>query len=302
LKIEEQGIVFEKDYRKLRALFHGSIMLYLKKESVQIIMANLITIGRCVGVGNENSRLREELHAPVLTIVNLLLRDMGFDGKLDENVIQELEKAEDDFFPRLFMQAIKEALDNVLVNHSDYCLLNRGEYVREKDGEYIIFSFINDHPHGCKIMIGPFNNEADAEIIFTLYVPRYIQIAVPQVSANNGDVNSYIDICVENREMPLSVSVPLKDSCLIELQQEDCYNDYIPSFSFNDPDSLAPYRRNYAEVAFAIGQRAKYIFLNAHISLEGMYLYEYIKRLEKIDPFAIYPATPWELNEDGDLV
>ena len=148
LKIEDQGILFEKDYRKLRDLFHGSIMLYLKKESVQIIMANLIAIGRYVGIGNENSRLREELRAPALTIVNILLRDMGFEGKLDETVIKELEKAEDDIFPHLFKQAIKETLDNVLVNQSDYCLLNRGEYVHEKGGEYIIFSIINDHPHG----------------------------------------------------------------------------------------------------------------------------------------------------------
>jgi hypothetical protein len=183
LKIEEQRIVFEKDYRKLRALFHGSIMLYLKKESVRIIMANLITIGRYVGIGNENSRLCEELRAPVLTIINLLLRDMGFDGKLNKNVIQELEKAEDDFFPRLFMQAIKEALDNFLVNHSDYCLLNRGENMYGKKTANI-FSFINDHPHGCKIMIGPFNNEAGVEIIlhcifrviFKLRFRRFLQI------------------------------------------------------------------------------------------------------------------------------
>jgi hypothetical protein len=302
LKVEKQGIVLEKNYRKLRDLFHGSIMLYLKKESVQIIMANLIAIGRCVGIGNENSKLSEELRAPVFSIVNILLRDMGLDGKLDEEVYRELEEAEDDIFPMLFKQAVKEAVDNVLFYQNDYCLLKRGEYEQRKDGEYIIYYFNNDHPYGCKIMIGPFNSEEGEEILFILYVPRYIQVAFPQVFANNGDVNSFIDICVEEREMPLSVSVPLNDSCLIELEQEDCYNDYIPSFSFNDPDSLAPYRRNYAEIAFAIGQRVKYIFLHAAISLEGMYLHEYIERLEKIDPFAIYPATPWELNEDGDLV
>jgi hypothetical protein len=302
LKIEEKGIVFEKNYRKLRDLFHGSIMLYLKKDSVQIIMANLIIIGRCVGMGNENSRLREELRTPVFAIVNILLRDIGFDGKLDEEAYQELEKAEDDIFPMLFKQAIKEALDNVLFHQSDYCLFKRGEYVRGKNGEYIIFFFNNDHPRGCKIIIGPFNNIEGEEILFTLYVPRYIQIAVPQVSVNKRDVNSYIDICIDEREMPLSISEPLKDSCLIELEQEDCYNDFIPSFSFNNPDSIAPYRHNYSEIAFAIGQRAKYIYLHAHIPLGAMHLYQYIEQLENIDPFAIYPATPWELNEDGDLV
>jgi hypothetical protein len=33
-----------------------------------------------------------------------------------------------------------------------------------------------------------------------------------------------------------------------------------------------------------------------------MYLYEYIARLEKIDPFSIYPEIPWELTESGDIV
>jgi hypothetical protein len=301
LKIEEQGIVFESDYRKLCTLFKGQIMLYMEKEYARSITANILTIGSYVGLGIENSQLREELRTPVIEIINMLMKDMGLGLELDTTIIEELERKENEFFPRLFRQAIKEALDNVLVNHSDYCLLNRGEYVQKKDGEYIVFSFINDHPHGCRIMIGPFTNEADTDIIFQLYVPRYIQIAVPELDANT-ETSSFVDVYVENREMPLSVSMPLRDSCLIELEQEDCYNDYIPSFSFDDPSSLAPYRSNYAEAAFALSQRAKYIFLHARIPLEGMHLYEYITRLKKIDPFAIYPSNPWELTEDGDIV
>jgi hypothetical protein len=309
LKIEEQGIVLEMDYRKLRSLFQGQLMLYLDKEPVKKIAASLINIGRCVGLGNENSRLREELRTPVIEIVNVLMRDMGLGGELDEALIEELEKAEDEFFPRLFRQALKEALDNVLVNYSDYCVLNRGEYVQARDGEYIVYPFINNHPRGCKVMIGPFtaangaSDKTDDDILFALYVPRYVPMAVPQLAANldTSEMGNFVGLYVENREMPLSLSRPLKDSCLIELEQEDCYNDYIPSFSFDDRDS-APFRRNYAEIAFALGQRAKYVFLHAHVPLEGMHLYEYIARLERIDPFAIYPGLPWELAESGDLV
>jgi tetratricopeptide (TPR) repeat protein len=54
--------------------------------------------------------------------------------------------------------------------------------------------------------------------------------------------------------MSLSVSVPLKDSCLIELQQEDCYNDFISSFSFNDLDSLSEARLRRAEAYLMKGQ------------------------------------------------
>jgi hypothetical protein len=100
--------------------------------------------------------------------------------------------------------------------------------------------------------------------------------------------------------MPLSISRPLQDSCLIELQQEDSYKGYISSFSFG-MSSSAPYRCNYAEIAFVLGQRVKDIFLHAAISLEAMHLYEYITRLEKIDPFSIYPSDPWKLTEDGDI-
>jgi hypothetical protein len=132
-------------------------------------------------------------------------------------------------------------------------------------------------------MVGPFTDEADTEILFLLYVPRYIQMAVPELAANNGEPGSLVDINIENREMPLSVSRPLKDSCLIELEQEDCYNGYIPSFALCPNAGIAPYRRNYAEIAFALDQRAKYIFLHACISLEAMHLYTYIEKLEEID-------------------
>jgi hypothetical protein len=173
LKIEGQGIVFEKDYRELRDLYRGLILPYLKDAGR--ITGSLTAIGRCVGIGSENSRLQEELRKPVIEIINILMENLGLEDRLEETVIKELDKAEDEIFPRLFRQAIKEALDNVLVNHSDYCLLNRGDFVQERDGEYIVFSFINNHPNGCKILIGPFSDEADAEILFLLYVPRSIR-------------------------------------------------------------------------------------------------------------------------------
>jgi hypothetical protein len=303
LKIEKGGIVLDEDYRKLRSLFQGRLMPHLKEESADAVATNLTAVGRCVGLGSENLRLCEELRKPVIDTVNILMENLGFGGKLDEKVINKLEKAEDEFFPRLFRQAVKEAFDNVLVKYSDHELFTRGEYVREKDGEYIIFPLINVHPVGCKIMIGPFS-KTGTEILFKLYVPRYIQMKVPQLALNwhEGEISGCPDICVEGREMPLSVSRPLGDSCLIELEQEDCYNGYIPSFRFDFPDSLAPYRRNYAETAFALGQRVKYIFLHARVSLEGMHIYEYIARLKNIDPFGLYPDTTWTLSEDGDMV
>ncbi|MDR0314128.1 MAG: hypothetical protein LBI14_11100 [Treponema sp.] len=120
LRIEDRGIVSERDYRRLRSLFQGQIMLHLKNGFVKIIAADLISIGRCVGLGNENSRLGEELRTPVIEIVSILMENLGFGGKLDETVFAGLEKAEDEIYPRLFRQSVKEALDNVLVIQSDY--------------------------------------------------------------------------------------------------------------------------------------------------------------------------------------
>ncbi|MDR0321162.1 MAG: hypothetical protein LBI28_06640 [Treponema sp.] len=299
LRIEEQGIVFEKDYRELRALFQGQIMIYLKKELAKVIADNLTAIGGFVGIGSENSRLREEVRTPVLAIINILMDNMGFGKKLDETFIEEMEKAEDEFFPRLFRQAIKEALDNVLVNQSDYCLFNRGEYVQEKDGEYIEFPFINHHPFGCKVMIGPFTNKVDTKILFQLYVPHYITRSPLFKPENELDWDNFVLIGIDNRELPLSVSIPLKDSYLIELELEDSYNDYISSFSLDDRNSVAPYRRNYAEVAFALGQRAKYIFLHAIVAQELMRLYDYIAKLRGLDD----TYNSWEeLDENGDII
>jgi hypothetical protein len=103
--------------------------------------------------------------------------------------------------------------------------------------------------------------------------------------------------------MPLSVTMPLEDSCLIELEQEDCFNGYIFSFSFDNRVSLDGYRHNYADVAFAIGQRAKYFFSKAIISLDGTPLHKYIEKLQKIEPFRIYPHFPAVLDEkSGEFV
>jgi hypothetical protein len=326
LEIEDQGLVSENHYRELRALFQGQIMPYMKKENAEVIAENLIAVGRCVGVGNENSRLHEELRVPVLEIVNILMRNMGFGEEPDETIIEDLEKAEDEFFPRIFRQAVKEALDNVLVNHSDYCLLNRGEYERKEDGEYIVFHFLDKCPYGCKIMIGPFTDKPDAKILFRLCVPRYVhkidEIFVDVLErecryrtpgkdrsmtflfTDNAEWGNFIPLVINHREMPLSVSNPLEDSCLIELEQEDCYNGRILSFSFDDRDSFAPYRRNYVEVAFALGQRVKYIFLHARIPFEPFFLLpEYIADLQKIEPGDYQPDYEWKLDEkSGEFV
>jgi hypothetical protein len=299
LKIEEKGLVSEKAYRRLVALFREQIMLYLNKKNANIIAANLIAIGRCVGVGNKESRLKKELRTPIKKIINNLMQNMGFGGKQDGTVIEKLEKAEDDFFPNLFRQAIKEALDNVLVKYNDYGQLNRGEYVREKDGEYIVFPFINNHPRGCKIKIGPFTNKADTDIHFELFVPRFIQKELYQIRDKSW-LSSNKMIIIEGGEWPLNVSRPLVDSLLIELEQEDCYNAYIHSFSFDDWNSLAPFRRNYTEVAFALGQRVKYFFIHAFVPTEMMFLHEYIAELESSEPISL--GRPWKLDDNGDVV
>jgi hypothetical protein len=295
-EIWEKAEITAKKYRKMTKLFYHKIMLYLPKKSMEIISTNLLDLGDCIG--KEKKEIYSKLADCTFSIINELVMNIGLGGKVDKDVHSRMEEK---IYQLLFKPIVKEALDNVLVNYSDYCLLNRGEYEKREDGEYLAFPFINNHPCGCKIMIGPFTSKPNTDILFQLYVPRYIPIAVPDLSVTNGEINSYVDLNVEEREMPLSVSRPLKDSHLIELEQEDCYNDYIPSFSFNDRNS-SPYCRNYTEIAFALGQRAKYIFLNAGVRLEGMYLYDYVDRLEKIDPHALYPSFPWKLDESGDLL
>jgi hypothetical protein len=302
LEIEDQGLVTEHQYREVRTLFQEWIMPYMKKENAEPIAEGLIAIAYCVGKGNESSRDREELRTPVFKIVNILMHDMGFGGDLNEAIISRLDKEEDFIFVRLFRQAIKENLDNVLVNHSDFCLLNRGVYIEDDDDEYIVFYFINQHPRGCKIMIGPFSRNWHAEILFRLYVPRYIPTAVPEL-ATSTEISNFPDIYIDGREMPLSLTMPLADSCLIELEQEDCFNGYVFSFSFGNRVIIDNYRHNYAEVAFALGQRAKYIFSKARVPFEGMFLHKYIEKLQKIEPFRIYPDFPAVLDEkSGEFV
>jgi hypothetical protein len=110
-------------------------------------------------------------------------------------------------------------------------------------------------------------------------------------------------VMVQDWDYPLNISSLLSDSCLIELEQEDCYNAHIPSFSFDERNSCAPYRRNYAEIAFALGQRAKYIYLHAIVAPEPIFLPEYIAGLAEMrDLFPHPPPSRLILDENGDLV
>jgi hypothetical protein len=153
-------------------------------------------------------------------------------------------------------------------------------------------------------MIGPFanNNKSLVEIFFRLYVPSYIRKAAPEFSVPM-EISSFADICIDGRGMPLSISIPLEDSCLIELEQEDSYNGNIFSLSLTDRTFLDVYRHNYADVAFAIGQRAKYFFSKAYIPLDGTPLHKYIEKLQRIEPFRIYSDFPGvEVTESGEFV
>jgi hypothetical protein len=190
-----------------------------------------------------------------------------------------------------------------------------------------VFSFINDHPHGCGIMIGPFTNKPKANILFQLFIPQYVHKGINNTlslseSETEFDNHSYrrhsvrllssyiveeryrktmIDM-VQGWEVPINISCPLNDSRLIELEQEDCYNAYIPSFSFDDRDSCAPYRRNYAEIAFALGQRVKYMYLHDMVAPEPKYLPEYIAGLAEMRGLYPYSSSPLVMDENGDLV
>jgi hypothetical protein len=111
-----------------------------------------------------------------------------------------------------------------------------------------------------------------------------------------------MNVMVQGWDYPLNISSPLSDSCLIELEQEDSYNAHIPSFSFDDQISHAPYRRNYAEIAFALGQRVKYMYLHAIVAPEPIFLPEYIAGLAEMRDLYPYSSSPLVMDEYGDLV
>ena len=302
LKIDKQGFVLEKDYRELSTLFKERIMLYPGKKYPEMIADNLIAIGNCVGLKEQDLKNSERLQEPVSAIINILTKDLGLGGQLDDEILVKLEKSENELFPRLFRQAIKEILDNVLVNHSDYDLLNRGEFVKKKDGEYIIFPFINKYPYGCKLMVGPFCDKPDTDILFLLFVPRYLKEANPYRLLSTTMSINLIDFYIFDSDMPMSVSQPMRDSWLIELEIEDCDNSPVKSFSFEDQTTFDKYHQNYPDISFSIGQRVKYIYLHARLYDIDKPLYRYIADLQKMDECTICSSFPWGFDIDDEII
>jgi hypothetical protein len=275
-------------------------MLYVNKETSGKIAAKLINIGEWAGADMDMAGIREKLRPPIFGIVNILIKELGLGGELDEKTIDEFENLETKIFPRLFRQAVLEKLDNVLVKHSDCKLLNPGYFSKEAQGEYIVFEFMDDHPRGCMIKIGPFTGE-DSKIYFELRVPKYLEDYDPYRCGKEPNYVNYIQLVIEEWDYPLNLNKPLENSYIREKDFKNFYNEYIDSFSFDAPDTVSRLRRSYRDIAFSLGQRAKFIFEYARTICGNVPLTVFIERLAAIDKVGLY-EEPWELDEDGERV
>jgi hypothetical protein len=286
LKIRDRNTLSAGEYAELTAFFYQRLALYLGVGKQKKIAAALRKLGDFFG--RDQTGNYPEFHNAIFTIINVLLRDLGLKGRMDGDVQNDFDVS---LFQQLFRQTVLEKLNNVLVIHSDEHLLSPGYFSREADGEYIVFDFIDQIPYGCKVMIGPFE-EGREELRFSLYVPRYVKEAR---SYRMAQTSNYILF------LPDSISKPLDEFYRLEYEIDDVWDYYVRPFSFDNQESIMRYRFTYRDMAYSIGQRAKYIYDNAYTGSD-LALPVLIKRLEELEPASLYPSSPWELSKEGDIV
>jgi hypothetical protein len=283
LKIRDRNTLSAGEYAELTDCFRQRLALYLRVGKQKKIAAALRELGAFIDADRAGNRA--EFHNAIFSIINALLRDLGLQGRMDGGIQNDFDIP---LFRKLFRRTVLEKLNNVLVIYTDEHLLNPGYYSRAADGEYIVFDFIDRFPYGCKVMIGPFA-EGREELRFSLYVPRYIDSA----AGYRRDLDSNYILFLPN-----SISKPLDESYRLNYDIDDVWDYYIDPFSFDNQESLVRYRFSYRDLAWSLGQRAKYIYDNAYTGSDCA-LPIFIKALEDLDPSALYPSTPWELNEEG---
>ena len=137
----DQKITIE-EFQKLTSKYYQNLMIYIKKEGkkedrLKIIGDCLSIMGQCIGKssGNDIKTLRTQ----IVTIINVLSRELELGGQIDEGIMDVHDKI---VFPLLFRNALLNKLNEELVTKNSSSIFKEGKYELIWEGanhEFITF-------------------------------------------------------------------------------------------------------------------------------------------------------------------
>jgi hypothetical protein len=89
-KIWEDANVSKEEYLELTTIYYKTLMIYLKKESLELIGESLVKMGDYICRESSNDYLI--LRDCIFTIINTLSKELSLGGEIDINIYEQLEK------------------------------------------------------------------------------------------------------------------------------------------------------------------------------------------------------------------
>ncbi|MFP3040566.1 hypothetical protein LQZ19_01980 [Treponema primitia] len=263
-----------EEYENLISDYYSKLMIYLKQDSSKKIKESLIEIRNNVEKLNSTADDDEMLRKNIFSIINVLSKELGFDGYVDETGQKELE---DCMFPILFRKTLLKMMDEIFVREAE--IIQNGTYERHEEGgfegEYICFKFNEEIFNDCKIFIGPFNNTKDNEdIYFGIFIETYIR-EVDEYRNGQRGWNRYLlglkSSCSD--EYPPCLNKQLRTES--DSAQGNSFSEEI-RLSFND--NINQYKGNFNTICTELANRAKTYFNEAKTRKDNLSIKEFMKK------------------------
>jgi len=88
----EDHQVSSDEYWELTSVFYQELMLYLNKNSQQIIGGALLEIGECLDEDANEKKIEEKLRVNIVKIIDTLIEELSLGGKIDSDLFEKLDK------------------------------------------------------------------------------------------------------------------------------------------------------------------------------------------------------------------
>jgi len=181
---EDQKITIE-EFQKLTSKYYQNLMIYIKKEGkkedrLKIIGDCLSIMGQCVGKSNGDDI--KILRKQIVTIINVLSREVELGGQIDEEIMDAHDKI---VFPLLFRKTLLDKLNEELAAENSSSIFREGKYELIWEGanhEFITFEL--KEFAGIKLTIGEIGSDK-LKMVF-MADPKFHKIDKHRHTGYNG--------------------------------------------------------------------------------------------------------------------
>ena len=144
----------DNEFEELCSFYYKDVSMYLKDpETRKEFVDCLINIGDCLGKGTDENY--KNIKNNIFGIINILVKDLGLGGSVDEEQHERLTKK---LLPGFFKKVIEKEIFNVMQGMSKSFLPGRYEPFYYDNNEYLCFYCDTEKTAGvnfAKIIIGP---------------------------------------------------------------------------------------------------------------------------------------------------